>query len=243
MNPPYTLALVETHKETAGVFPDMSFAAYIMYFSGQHGSPTIDAIGHMGHKGTLYGGLDAVEHESARGLKARGIEEYPVNRLINRAILLDVARYKSVDYLEAGYEITVEDLKNTAELQGVTIGKGDSVLLRTGYGRFFETNKEKYMGFRPGPGEEAAKWLALKQIFLTGSDQLSYEVVPRKGTTFPVHRILLAEEGIYIVENLNLEALASELKKSNNYEFLLVLNPPRIRGASGMALNAFAIVP
>lgn len=243
MNPPYKLAMLETHKDTTGMLPDMSFAADLMYFSGQHGAPTIDAIGHIGHKGKLFGGLDAIENESSQGLKARGIEEYPSKRLINRAVLLDVARYKSVDYLAPGYEITVEDLQNTAKLQNVVIKAGDSVLIRTGYGQFFETNKEKYMGFRPGPGKAAALWLADKQIFLSGSDQLSFEVVPEAGTTFPVHRLLLAEKGIYIVENLNLEVLATTLARSKQYEFLLVLNPPRIRGASGMALNAFAIVP
>lgn len=243
MNPPFTLAMVETHKETTGMLPDMTFAADIMYFSGQHGAPTIDAIGHIGHKGELYGGVDAIKNDGSRGLKSRGIEEYPTNRLINRAVLLDVARYKSVDYLDAGYEITVEDLQGTAKLQGVDIQPGDSVLIRTGYGQFFESNKAKYMGARPGPGAEAARWLAKKQIFLGGSDQLSFEVVPKEGSIFPVHKIFLAENGIYIVENLNLEALGDKLAKSNKYEFLLVLNPPRVRGASGMALNAFAIVP
>lgn len=243
MNPPFRLAMVDTHKDTTGMLPDMSFAADLMYFSGQHGAPTIDAIGHIGHKGKLYGDVDATENETAQGLTSRGIEEYPTNRLINRALLLDVARYKSVDYLSAGYEITTEDLKNTAKFQNVEIKQGDSVLIRTGYGQFFESNKEKYMGFRPGPGKAAAQWLAKKQIFLSGSDQLSFEVVPEEGTTFPVHRLLLAEKGIYIVENLNLEILATTLAQSKQYEFLLVLNPPRIRGASGMALNAFAIVP
>ena len=35
---------------------------------------------------------------------------------------------------------------------------------------------------------------------LTGADQLTYEVYPEKGTVFPAHRILIADNGIYIVE-------------------------------------------
>ncbi|EGS6496835.1 MULTISPECIES: cyclase family protein [Vibrio] len=243
MNPPFRSALIENHKETDGLLPDMSFAADMMYFSGQHGAPTIDAIGHIGHKGKLYGGLDATGSDGATGLKYRGIEEYPTQKLINKAILLDIARYKSVDHLEAGYEITIEDIQGAAKKQNILLEPGISVLLRTGFGQFFDSDKDKYMGARPGIGVNAAHWLANKKIFLGGSDQLSFEVVPESGSTFPVHRIFLAENGIYIVENINLEELGEALSESGQYEFLLVLNPPRIRGASGMALNSFAIIP
>jgi kynurenine formamidase len=125
----------------------------------------------------------------------------------------------------------------------VEVQPGDSVLIRTGYGKFFEADRAKYSGFRPGPGEEAARWLVSKRIFLAGDDQMSFEVVPEKGTIFPCHRILIADNGIYIVENLNLEELARALAESRVYEFALILNPPRIRGATGAAANAFAIIP
>jgi kynurenine formamidase len=243
LNPPYALALVNTHQQTQGMIPNLSFAADMMYFSGQHGAPTIDAVGHIGHDGKLFGGLDAAKSEGPNGLLALGIEHYPRERFINRGVLLDVARFKTVDALEPGQEISAEDLQATAQQQGVEVRAGDSVLIRTGFGRYFEADKTKYMGLRPGPGESAAKWLAEKKIFLTGDDQLTYEVFPEGGTVFPAHRILLADNGIYIVENLNLEELAQALAERDNYEFALVLNPPRIRGGTGAPVNAFAILP
>ena len=72
---------------------------------------------------------------------------------------------------------------------------------------------------------------------------MTFEVVTAQGSTFPAHRILIAESGIYIVENLNLEELASALAERRVFEFALVLNPPRIRGATGAAANAFAVIP
>lgn len=242
-NPPYAAALANTHAQTNGWIPQLSFAADMMYFSGQHGAPTIDAIGHIGHDGKLYGGIAAAEAESPNGLTKLGIENYPKERLVNRGVLLDVARYRKVDSLAPGEEITAADLEATAKAQGVQIRAGDSVLIRTGYGKFFESDKAKYMGLRPGPGESAANWLASKRIFLTGADQLTYEVYPEKGTIFPAHRILIADNGIYIVENLNLEELAQVLAARRNYEFALVLNPPRLRGMTGAPVNAFAIIP
>jgi kynurenine formamidase len=244
LNPPFMLGLQTSHKQTNGVIPGgIAFAADMMFFSGQHGSPTIDALGHISHNQKLFGGADAAASEGATGLLALGIETYPKERFINRAVLLDVARFKKVDALSPGQEITAEELEATARAQGVEIQPGDSVLIRTGYGKFFEADRAKYMGVRPGPGESAARWLASKKIFLTGDDQLSYEVVSEKGTIFPCHRILIADNGIYIVENLNLEELSKALDDMKTYEFVLVLNPPRIRGATGAAANAFAILP
>jgi kynurenine formamidase len=243
LNPPFAIGLHSSHKETAGMIPGgIAYAEDMMFFSGQHGAPTIDALGHISDNGKLFGGLDAVANESPSGLLALGIEVYPRDKFINRAVLLDVARFKNVDALDAGQEITAEDLQATAKAEGVEIQPGDSVLIRTGYGKYFEADRAKYSGFRPGPGESAARWLASKKIFLTGDDQMSYEVVPQKGTVFPCHRILIADNGIYLVENLNLEELSKALADQKVYEFALVLNPPRLRGATGAPVNAFAIM-
>ena len=241
-NPPFAASLVNTHKQTAGWISELSFAADMMFFSGQHGAPTIDAIGHIGHNGKLFGGLSAEQSESPIGLTALGIENYPADRFVNRGVLLDVARHKNVDALAPGEEISAADLEATAKAQGVEVRAGDSVLIRTGFGKFF-ADKAKYMGLRPGPGESAAKWLAERKVFLTGADQLTYEVYPEKGTIFPAHRILIADNGIYIVENMNLEALGETLAARKDYSFILVLNPPRLRGMTGAPVNAFAIVP
>lgn len=244
LNPPFAIGLHSSHKETAGMIPGgIAYAEDMMFFSGQHGAPTIDALGHISDNGKLFGGLDAVASEGPSGLLKLGIEVYPKEKLINRAVLLDVARFKNVDALDAGQEITAEELQATAKAEGVEIQPGDSVLIRTGFGKYFEADRAKYSGFRPGPGESAARWLASKSIFLTGDDQMSYEVVPQKGTVFPCHRILIADSGIYLVENLNLEELSKALAEQKSYEFILVLNPPRLRGATGAPVNAFAIIP
>jgi kynurenine formamidase len=241
-NPPYMAVLSNTHKQTTGWIPELGFASDMLYFSGQHGAPTIDAIGHISHNGKMFGGLAAEQNEQPSGLTALGIETYPKERLVNRGVLLDVARHKKVDALPPGQEITGADLEATAKAQGVEVRAGDSLLIRTGWGKFFG-DKGKYMGVRPGPGENAANWLAERKVFLTGDDQLTYEVYPEKGTVFPAHRILIADNGIYIVENMNLEELGETLAARKNYEFVLVLNPLRLRGMTGSPLNAFAIVP
>src|SRR5207244_13439354 len=50
LNPPYSFALNRTHKMTHEIFGQapgsrVSWASEIMYFSGQHGAPTVGALG------------------------------------------------------------------------------------------------------------------------------------------------------------------------------------------------------
>jgi kynurenine formamidase len=53
-----------------------------------------------------------------------------------------------------------------------------------------------------------------------------------------VHRLLLIEHGIYIIEHLNLEAAAGERLT----EFLFVLAPLRITGGTGSPVRPLAVV-
>src|SRR4030095_12161005 len=94
LNPPFTLGLQTSHKQTSGMIPGgIAFAADMMFFSGQHGSAHIELLGHISDNMKLFGGVDAAANEGATGLLALGIEHYPKERFINRAVLLDVARF------------------------------------------------------------------------------------------------------------------------------------------------------
>src|SRR5438094_5652622 len=102
VNPFYEMHLEATHQNTRGTFGDggkLSFTSEVQHFSGQHGAPSIDAIGHIGRNGKLYGGVDAATATSdprgiGRDAAATGahldIAHYPKDLLVNRAVLLDV---------------------------------------------------------------------------------------------------------------------------------------------------------
>src|SRR5262249_47475050 len=146
----------------------VSWASEIMFFSGKHGAPTIDAIGHIGRDLKLIGGVDAVAATSTPGgIGANlGIESFPVDLMVNRAEFLDRARLVAkgtADPLAPGYEITGKQLDDTAKAQGVDVRKGDGVLIRTGWGQYFGKENAKYLGEQsPGPGQDAAKWIITK---------------------------------------------------------------------------------
>lgn len=256
VNPPYSSSLAATHANTRGSFGDgsqLSFTSEIMQWSGQHGAPSIDALGHIGRDGLLFGGVDAAASTiNPDGLGASGtgahlaIDKFPADLLINRGVLLDVARMVQGDSspLPASFEITAQHLKDAARRQKVHLRKGDTVFIRTGWGPHFAGNPALYAGAAsPGPGLDAAEFLIQAGARVVGNDTLTFEQRPPitfvpKFQVFPVHMRLIADAGIFIIENLNLE----ELSAARAYEFTVITPPLKVRGGTGSALRAFALV-
>jgi len=256
VNPPYSFALSATHANTRGTFGDggqLSFAAEVQHFSGQHGAPTLDAIGHIGRDGKLFGGLDAAASTSnPDGIGASGVganlavDQFPKDLLVNRGILLDVARMVQGDSrpLPPTFEITAAHLEQAAKRQHVKLKKGDTVFIRTGWGQYFKGNTALYSGTNsPGPSVDGAAFLIKNGARVVGDDTLTFEqrppiVTAPKFQVFPVHMLLIPDNGIYIIENLNLE----ELSEAKAYEFVVVVPPLKVLGGTGSALRAFALV-
>jgi len=268
VNPPYSMTLNKTHDAfttpsdpgTRGMFGDggqLSFTSEIQQWSGQHGAPSLDALGHIGHNGLLFGGVDAAAATSdPRGLGRSGvgahldIAHYPTELLVNRGVLLDVARFvqRNSDPLPPTHNITADDLADTARHQGVRIRKGDTVLIRTGWGKLFTDDPAAYKGDNAaGVGVSGAQYLVKQKARVVGNDTLTFEVRPPIAfppevplfQVFPVHMLLIPDNGINIIENYFLE----EIAEAREYEFLLVVPPLRIRGGTGSALRSFALVP
>ena len=257
VNPKYSFDLAARHADTRGIFGDggqLSFAAEVMQWSGQHGAPSIDAIGHIGRDGKLFGGVDAAAATagpSELGLSGVGahlaIDKFPNDLLINRGVLLDVARWVQGDSspLPPTFEITAAHLKDAARHQHVRLRRGDTVFIRTGWGPLFAADPATYAGnASPGPGLDAAEYLIQAGARVVGNDTLTFEQRPPIATTpkfqvFPVHMRLIADAGVFIIENLNLE----ELSAARAYEFTVITPPIKVRGGTGSALRAFALVP
>jgi kynurenine formamidase len=250
LNPPYAFALNRTHKMTHEIYGQVpgsrvSWASDIMYFSGQHGSPTLDAIGHIGRDLKLYGGVDAVAATSTPGgIGAKlGVEQFPVDLMLNRAVILDVARQIAggrPDPLPPGFEVTGAHLDAAARAQGVEVRAGDSLLIRTGWGQFFGKDNAKFLGEQsPGPGQDAARWIIDHKVRLAGDDTATFEKRPAAygKELFSVHMMLLADHGIYIMENANLEPVGD----AKVGVALLIVTPLKIEGATGSALRVLAV--
>lgn len=211
--------------------------------SGQIGQigTQFDGLGHIGQRvdgeDYFYNGVRGSDMYAATGLRKLGIEN--VGPIVTRGVLIDVAAHKGVDRLESGYVITPEDLQAALAAQGVELRPGDAVFTRTGHAALWMVDNEAYNAGEPGIGVAAAEWLIGRQVVLTGTDNWAGEVLPSEDPSqaFPVHQMLLMRNGIYNLENLNLDALAG----GEVWEFLFMFSPVPFKGATGSPGNPIAI--
>ncbi len=237
-HPPYQMALIRRHGDMTRA--DGSSAANELIVMGGHVGTHVDALCHVSHQGRLHGGVEAGSVQSQVGFSRLGADE--IRPFLGRGVLLDVAAARDEDVLEPGYKISVDDLEQAEKLAGVAVGEGDAVLVRSGWSRHWN-NAEVFLGQvdgAPGPGEEAAAWLADRRIGVTGAETVAYEAIrPGAGhALLPVHRLLLVESGIHIIEAMNLEGLAA----TGIYEFGFVGVPLNLRGATGSPLRPLALI-
>ena len=141
--------------------------------------------------------------------------------------------------MKVGEVVTAEDLQGALKKEGVTVGEGDVVLVRTGHGQLWMKDNAAFNSGEPGIGMGAGQWLCDRKITLVGGDSWATEVVPseNKERPFEVHQLLLVRNGIYNLENLDLE----ELARDKVYEFAFVFAPLRLKGATGSPGNPIAV--
>lgn len=234
MHPPFLFSLTKMHGDY--VMPNGGSSASEALALGGHMGTHMDALCHFSCDGKVHGGHEVKDVQSYSG----GVAQHSIDTLapvVRRGILLDIAGQQNVASLPAAFEITPEHMKTAASAQHVTINPDDVVLLRTGWGAFFEdvARFESQM-HGPGPGEAGARWLSSHKIFAAGADTINFEMVPSR--TMPVHVHLLVESGIHIIECLNLEQLAAD----RVYEFTFIASPLKIRGGTGSPIRPFALV-
>ena len=74
---------------------------------------------------------------------------------------------------------------------------------------------------------------------LVGADTPPVEVNPNPDAriSLPIHQMMLAVNGIHLLENLKLDELAAK----RVYEFAFIIEPLKIQGATGSTVAPIAI--
>lgn len=237
-HPPFHITLNNRHGDVLRCCGHSSSNELMV--TSTHSSTHIDALCHVSEHGALYGKHIAAEEQQGTGLfKVHGAET--IGPIFRRAVLLDVAKTLGVEALEPAYEISVADLEAAEKAAGAEVRPGDIALVRTGWARFW-ADSPRYLGLdsagAPGPGVAAGRWLAERRPFSVGSDTSAFEVMNHHDITLEVHMILIAQNGIHIIENLDLE----ELGGAATGAFAFVALPVRISGATGSPIRPIALV-
>ena len=237
-HPPFRMALMRRHGDSMRA--DGSSGANELITMGGHTGTHIDALCHVSVGMKLHGGIDAADASRGGRFSKLGVET--VAPTVGRGVLLDVPRAIGSETLEGGHRVTAAEIEFTCKSQSVEVRAGDAVLIRTGWPQKRYSDAVAFAGWDsgvPGPDESAARWLADRRIRLTGADTIAYEwLAPGAGhSSLPVHNILLVEAGINIIEVMALD----ELARDRVYEFVFVLAPLKLVGATGSPVRPLAL--
>jgi kynurenine formamidase len=210
-------------------------SASALLVMAEHSGTHMDAICHQAEDLVLHGGV-AVDPsvQTPYGFTALGIDT--VAPLVARGVLLDVPGALG-RALEPGHGVSAEELAQAAD--GVELRPGDVVLVRTGAGALW-ADRPAYEA-AAGIATDGSRWLAERRPLAVGADNLAWDVPgaddPELGT-LPGHSVLIVRAGIFIIESLNLEALAADGVR----EFAFVCLPLKFRGGTGSPVRPVALV-
>jgi kynurenine formamidase len=245
-HPPYALTSYRTPRGLAadGDLPgfgqapaNVGFLSELMVGS-MHTGAHVDALSHVtcGADDHWHGG-DRAEDELG-DFGPRTGDGVALPPFLCRGVLADLASHRGVEALGSGDGVGWDELR--AALDGVELRRGDAVLIRTGYMRWWGTDSASAAAhYGAGIDREAAEGLAEAGVLLVASDTeaLEQQPSPDPGNALPVHVRLLIEAGIHIGELFYLEDLAADEVR----EFLFLCLPLRVRGATGSMVRPVAV--
>jgi kynurenine formamidase len=233
--PGFILALHRRHERGLG---ESRTSASALITMAEHSGTHIDAICHQALDMKLYGNLEVdASIQTSRGFTQLGVETY--EPILARGVLLDLAKQAKVDCFSEKELIDPELVRETVQANNIELRPNDVVLLRTGNAQHWSDRIRYQNG--PGIHPETSRWLASFPIQGVGADNLAWDLpghMDENHNTLPGHVSLIVEQGIWIIESLNLERLALD----NVQSFLFVCLPLKMKGATGSPVRPIALV-
>jgi len=226
------------------------------YLSQSHVGTHIDGLGHIGVQDCYYNQTPMAKYVTQNNLKRLGLEN--IKTFATRGVIIDAVKVFQAagklkanpacknPCLDAGTLITEADLQAGLKMYNVTLREADAVFINTGWGDLFRqwpAQNAAYNKGEPGISESAAQWLASQKVVAVGADTWGVEVVPgeREDIAFPVHKTLITDNGIHIIENVRTDLIADAAAKSGRATFFLSMTVPKAVGLTGTFVNIEAI--
>jgi kynurenine formamidase len=235
----FAITVLQPGQEAGNTFGPNKLSSNDDIITGWAGvSSQMDGFGHVGIDYVFYTCNKAADFVRVTGLRKLGIEHVPA--IATRGIVLDMAGLLGTDMVKEGTAFNRAEIEAAIKRQGLnSIEQGDAVLFHTGWLRLIGKDDKRFLSGQPGLGLEGARYLAERGVAMVGADNWGVEVIPaeRNAGVFEVHQILIAMNGIHLLEYINTEDLA----RDKAWEFLFTLGPPRITGAVQAIINPIAI--
>ena len=202
----------------------------------------MDGLPHFAHKGFFYNGVPYSAAKSS-GSEKLGIHNAGINGVFTRGVIVDMPRFLGLDYLDPGTALTAEDFEAWEKAHGVKIASGDVLLVRTGrWAKVAQDGQWNFLEKAAGSHASLATWLKQRDVAVIGCDGVS-DVMPSgvEGLVNPLHELVLVGLGMPILDNLDLEAVATKAAELDRATFLFVGAPLRVPGGTGSPMNPLAV--
>jgi len=226
------------------------------YLSQSHVGTHIDGLGHIGIQDCYYNQTPMGKYVTQNYLKRLGLEH--IKTFATRGVIIDAVKVFQAagklkanaacktPCLDAGTLITEADLQAGLKMYNVTLREADAVFINTGWGDLFRqwpAQNAAYNKGEPGISASAAQWLASQKVVAVGADTWAVEVIPgeREDIAFPVHKTLLTDNGIHIIENVRTDLISDVAAKTGRATFFLSMTVPKAVGTTGTFVNIEAI--
>ena len=213
------------------------------FFISYHGMAHthMDLLCHFVYDGKIYNGYSS-DTVTEDGAAKNSIINFK-NGIITRGVLMDMARYKGVDWLEPGTPIYPEDLEGWEKQAGVKVQSGDVMIVRTG-----RWARRDALG--PWPVAEVGR-AAYELCAMDACARCRHPgrrrctgcfAIQVQGVSQPIHALCIVAMGMPIFDNLDLELVGREAEKRKRWDFLVTASPAAVPGATGSVLNPIATI-
>jgi kynurenine formamidase len=194
------------------------------------GTTHVDGLAHVWSGGRLYNGYPFTEVRSSGAAKL-GLEH--LGGLLASVHLFDLTDLCGPD----APEITPALLDERFAERETVPGAGDAILFRTGWMEEALTGNDPDPSRYPVAALALGEWIADHDIAIVGADNIAVEAIGRRGVLPPLHKILVRDLGVTMIELLHLAEPAADGVE----EGMLVVAPLRIARGVGSPANPLLI--
>lgn len=209
-----------------------------------------DSLRHFGAgRHGFYGSVADWDSSESRAL---GIQNFLEVGIVTRGVLVDLARYWS----EAGLDVDplverpigADELREAVSATGVTLAKGDLLLVRTGWLSRIRSSdassnaEEMPRGVGLSGSTDMAGFLWDAGLFAVAADNPAVEVLPGDPAVGSLHRRCISGLGMPFGELWDLESLASESVTTGRSTFCVFSVPLHLVGGVASPANAMALL-
>lgn len=195
------------------------------------GTTHVDGLAHVWSGGKLYNGYPFTEVRSS-GAAQLGLEH--LGGLVAAAHLLDVTDMVG----PSAAEVTPDVVEAILRAHDAEVAAGDALLFRTGWMEAALTGETPDPDLYPVLSLSMGEWLADHDVAIVGADNIAIEAIGRRGVLPPLHKILVRDLGMTLIELLHL----AEPARDGVQQGMLVVAPLRISRGVGSPANPILVV-